>query len=132
MMPRRLSHDAEASSSCATLPAPDAVAARSEQERRHAGALPAHLDEAHAGQALWQEFRDHGASLNNTLNEVLWIHGGPAWRVFQVCVSCWIRSFFPCRFRIRAFPDFVFFCTLSAGDKSRRAELGRGTTTSTS
>jgi hypothetical protein len=33
---------------------------------------------------LWQEFRDHGASLNRALNEALRIHGGPAWRVFQV------------------------------------------------
>jgi hypothetical protein len=33
---------------------------------------------------LWQEFRDHSASLDNTLNEALRIHGGPAWRVFQV------------------------------------------------
>jgi hypothetical protein len=38
-------------------------------------------------QALWQEFRDHGASLNNTLNEALRIHAGPVWRVFQVRVS---------------------------------------------
>jgi hypothetical protein len=46
--------------------------------------IPAHFDEAQDEQALWQEFRDHGASLNNTLNEALRIHGGPAWRVFQV------------------------------------------------
>jgi hypothetical protein len=42
----------------------------------------AHFSEAHAEQPLWQEFRDHGASLNNTLNEALRIHAGPAWRVF--------------------------------------------------
>jgi hypothetical protein len=41
---------------------------------------------AQAEQALWQEFRDHGASLNNTLNEALQIHGGPSWRIFQVRV----------------------------------------------
>jgi hypothetical protein len=46
--------------------------------------IPAHFDEAQDEQALWQEFRDHGASLNNTLNEALRIHRGPAWRVFQV------------------------------------------------
>jgi hypothetical protein len=34
---------------------------------------------------LWQEFRDHGASLNRALNEALRIHGGPAWRIFRVC-----------------------------------------------
>jgi hypothetical protein len=55
-------------------------------ERGHAGAPPAHFDEAQAEQALWQEFRDHGASLNNALNEALRVHGGPLWRIFQVCV----------------------------------------------
>jgi putative component of toxin-antitoxin plasmid stabilization module len=33
---------------------------------------------------LWGELRDHGAALNRALNEALRIHGGPAWRVFQV------------------------------------------------
>jgi hypothetical protein len=36
--------------------------------------------------ALWQEFRGHGTSLNNMLNEALRIHVGHAWRVFQVRV----------------------------------------------
>jgi hypothetical protein len=88
VMPRRPSHGVEASSSRATPPALDAVAARSKQERGHVGAPPAHLDEAHAEQALWQEFRNHDASLNNMLNETLRIHKGPAWRVFQVRASC--------------------------------------------
>jgi hypothetical protein len=35
-------------------------------------------------QELWGELRDHGAALNRALNEALQIHGGPAWRVFQV------------------------------------------------
>jgi hypothetical protein len=48
-------------------------------------APPAHFSEAQAEQALWEEFRDHGASLNRALNEALQIHGGPAWCVFQVC-----------------------------------------------
>jgi hypothetical protein len=48
-----------------SLPAPDVVVVRLEQERGHASAPPAHFDEAQAEQALWQEFRDHGASLNN-------------------------------------------------------------------
>jgi hypothetical protein len=33
-------------------------------------------------QQLWEEVRDHDASLNRVLNEALWIHGGPTWRVF--------------------------------------------------
>jgi hypothetical protein len=88
MMPRRPSHGAEASSSRAALPAPDAAVARPEQKRGRADVPPAHFDEAQAEQALWQEFRDHGASLNNGLNEALWIHGGPAWRIFQVHFCC--------------------------------------------
>jgi hypothetical protein len=118
VMPRRSSHGAEASSSRSALLAPNAVVACPEQERGHAGAPPAHYDEAQDEQALWQEFRDHGASLNNTLNEALRIHGGPAWRIFQVRISCWISSFFPCPFHIRAFLDFVFFRTLSASERS--------------
>jgi hypothetical protein len=39
-------------------------------------------------QQLWEELRDHSASLNRALNEALRIHGGPAWRVFQVRCSC--------------------------------------------
>jgi hypothetical protein len=35
-------------------------------------------------QELWGELRDHGTALNRALNEALRIHGGPAWRVFQV------------------------------------------------
>jgi hypothetical protein len=88
VMPRRPSHGAEASSSRAALPAPDAVVARPKQVRGHTGASPAHFDEAQSEKALWQEFRDHDASLNNMLNEALRIHGGPAWRIFQVRISC--------------------------------------------
>jgi chromosome segregation ATPase len=44
---------------------------------------PAFAD-AQEEQQLWAELRDHGASLNRALNEVLRIHSGPAWRVFQV------------------------------------------------
>jgi hypothetical protein len=53
MMPRRPSHGAEASSSRAALPAPDAAVARPEQERGRADALPAHFDKAQDEQALW-------------------------------------------------------------------------------
>jgi hypothetical protein len=35
-------------------------------------------------QGLWEELRNHGAALNRALSEALRIHGGPAWRVFQV------------------------------------------------
>jgi hypothetical protein len=44
---------------------------------------PAFAD-AQEEQELWGELRDHGAALNRALNEALRIHGGPAWRVFQV------------------------------------------------
>jgi hypothetical protein len=40
--------------------------------------------DAQEEQQLWEELRDHGASLNRALNEALRIHGGPAWHVFQV------------------------------------------------
>jgi hypothetical protein len=75
---------AEASSSRGILPASDSIVARPEQERERADAPPAHFASAQAEQALWQEFRDHGGSLNRALKEALQIHGGPAWRVYQV------------------------------------------------
>jgi hypothetical protein len=81
----RPTYGAEASSSRAALPALGGTTARLEQERERFNAPPAHFGEAQAKQALWQEFRDHGASLNRALNEALRIHGGPAWRIFQVC-----------------------------------------------
>jgi hypothetical protein len=55
-----------------------------EQGREHADAPSAHFVEAQAEQGLWQEIRDHDASLNRALNEALRIHSGPAWRVFQL------------------------------------------------
>jgi hypothetical protein len=75
---------AEASSSRGVLPASDGTAAHPEQEREHGDAPPAHFASAQAEQALWQEFRDHGTSLNWALNEAQWIHGGPAWHIFRV------------------------------------------------
>jgi hypothetical protein len=106
---RRLTHGVEASSSRAALPASDGTAARPEQEREHASVPPAHFNKAQAEQALWQEFRDHDASLNNALNEALRIHEGPVWHIFQVRVfSVEFWSFFPSRFfRVRASPDSV-------------------------
>jgi hypothetical protein len=82
VMSGRQTHGAEASSSRAAHPASDGVAARPEQERERVNAPPSHFSEAQAEQALWQEFRDHGSSLNRALNEALRIHGGPAWCIF--------------------------------------------------
>jgi hypothetical protein len=71
VMSGRPTHSAEASSSRAALLASDGTAARPEQERERVNAPPAHFSEAQAVQVLWQEFRDHGASLNRALNEAL-------------------------------------------------------------
>jgi hypothetical protein len=81
-MSGRPTHGAEASSSGVALPTSDCTAARPEQERERVNTPPAHFNEAQAEQALWQEFRDHGSSLNRALNEALRIHGGPAWCIF--------------------------------------------------
>jgi hypothetical protein len=78
-------HGAEASSSRAALPTLGGTATHPEQEEERVNAPPAHFSESQAEQALWEEFRDHDASLNRALNEVLRIHRGPAWRFFQVC-----------------------------------------------
>jgi hypothetical protein len=50
------------------------------------------LDEAQAEQALWQEFCDHDASINNALTEAMWIHGGSLFHLFEVSVFCLIRA----------------------------------------
>jgi hypothetical protein len=71
-------HGAEASSSRAGRSAPG--------ERRVDE--PAAFADAQEEQQLWGELRDHGAALNRALNEALQIHGGPAWRVFQVRHCC--------------------------------------------
>jgi hypothetical protein len=84
VMSGRPADGAEASSSCAVLLASDGAAAYPKQERERAITLPAHFADTQAEQEMWQEFRDHGASLNWALNEALRIHSGPAWRVFQV------------------------------------------------
>jgi hypothetical protein len=86
VVPRQLTHDAEASSSRTVLPAPNVTITRPEQEREHTSAPPAHFNDAQAEQALWQYFQNYGASLNNALNKALRIHAGPTWRVFQVRV----------------------------------------------
>jgi hypothetical protein len=85
---------AEASSSRAALLASGGPAAHPKQERERAGAPLAHYANAQAEHELWQELRDHGASLNRALNEALRIHSGPAWRVFQVRFFAGFRGFF--------------------------------------
>jgi hypothetical protein len=75
---------AGASSPCAALPTSGGPAESPEQERERVDAPPAHFTEDQAEQELWEELRDHGASLNRALNEALWIHSSPAWRVFRV------------------------------------------------
>jgi hypothetical protein len=57
-------------------------AARLDQGQEEAYAPSAHFIDAQAEQGLWEELRDHGASLSRALNEALRIHSGPAWRVF--------------------------------------------------
>jgi hypothetical protein len=77
-------HGAEASSSRAGPPA-------SGEER--VGEPPSHFADAQEEQQLWEELRDHGASLNRALNEALRIHSGLAWRVFRVRCSCVFHRF---------------------------------------
>jgi hypothetical protein len=77
------------------------------QERKNVGAPPTHFVEAQAEQGLWQEFRDHGASLNRALNEALRIHSGPAWCVFQVG---WV----PSGFAVLSSVLFVFMIFLTS------------------
>jgi hypothetical protein len=75
-------HDAEASSS---------RGGRSASGEGRVDEPPAFAD-AQEEQQLWGELRDHGAALNRALNEALRIHGGPAWRVFQVRRCCLFSS----------------------------------------
>jgi hypothetical protein len=83
-------HGAEASSS---------RAGRSASGEGRVDGSPAFAD-AQEEQELWGELRDHGAALNRALNEALRIHGGPAWRVFQVRCCCLFSSIssFSCLF----------------------------------
>jgi hypothetical protein len=87
-------HDAEASTSHAAPPAPDVTVTHPEQGLRRADAPPAHFNEAQAEQALWQEFRDHGISINNMFTEALRIHGSPSIWLFEVSVLCQTRGLF--------------------------------------
>jgi hypothetical protein len=69
-------------------------AGRSAQVEGIVGDPPAFAD-AQGEQELWGELRSHGAALNRVLNEALRIHGGPAWRFFQVRCLCSFL-FLPC------------------------------------
>jgi hypothetical protein len=57
-----------------------------------AGDPPAFAD-AQGEQELWGELRSHDATLDRVLNEALRVHGGPAWRVFQVGCRCLLLFF---------------------------------------
>jgi hypothetical protein len=103
-----------------------------EKERERAIAPPAYFNEAQAEQALWQEFRDHGASLNNALNEALRIHAGPAWQIFKVRVLIVEFEVSSCCFCARAFPDSAFSRISFTVGRSLRAGLERGITASIS
>jgi hypothetical protein len=129
-MPRRPTHDAEASSSRAGVPAPNTAAVRLEQEREPASVPPAYFNEAQAEQALWQEFRDHGSSLNNALSEALRIHACPAWQIFKVRALIVEFEIFSCCFRARAFHDPALPRISFIVDGSLRVELERGITAS--
>jgi hypothetical protein len=54
---------------------------------------PLAFADAQGEQELWGELRSHGATLDRALNEALRVHGGPAWRVFQVGHRCSFSSF---------------------------------------
>jgi hypothetical protein len=64
MLAGRLRHGAEASSSRAGLPASGGLAASLERGRERVDAPLPHFPDAQAEQELWEELRDHGASLN--------------------------------------------------------------------
>jgi hypothetical protein len=110
VVPRRPTHGVEASSSRAGLPAPNTAVMHLEQGREPAGAPPTYFNEAQAEQALWQELRDHRASLNNTLNESLRIHAGPTWQILKVRALVVEFEIFPSAFapmRSRILPSLA-------------------------
>jgi hypothetical protein len=118
--------------STAGLLAANTTVVRPEQEQERASAPPAYFNEAQAEQALWQEFRDHGALLNNTLKEALRIHAGSAWQIFKVCAFIAEFEVCSCCFCARAFNDSAFSRTSFTVDRSLRAGLERGITASIS
>jgi hypothetical protein len=99
-------HGAEASALHTILPAPDVTVVRPERGLGRGGAPPAHFDKAQAEQALWQEFQDHYASINNALNV----------RCGSTGVPC--GGFSRCMFFVRSeacsLTPFVFACFLTS------------------
>jgi hypothetical protein len=93
-MSQRSAHDAEASTSCAAPPASVVAVLQPEQGLCRLGVPHTLLDEVQSEQALWQEFRDHGASINNALTEALRLHGGPSFQLFEVSVLRLTRGLF--------------------------------------
>jgi hypothetical protein len=76
-------HGAKASSSRAA-PWLERSSDGAEGGREYVDAPSSLFADAQEEQQLWEELRGHDASLNQALNEALQIHGGPAWRIFQV------------------------------------------------
>jgi hypothetical protein len=89
-------HGAEAASSRAGPPASSDPAASLGQGKERVDTPPPHFTDAQEEQQLWEELRSHDASLNQALKEALRIHGGPAWRVFQVRQRSLACRFLPC------------------------------------
>jgi hypothetical protein len=86
-------HGVEASSSHTAPTGSRGPAADPGQGQERVDAPSPIFVDAQEEQQLWEELRDHGASLNRVLNEALRIHGGPAWRVFQVRRRCFFLFF---------------------------------------
>jgi hypothetical protein len=80
---------------------------------------PAFAD-AQEEQQLRRELRDHGAALNRALNEALRIHGGPAWRVFQVRRHCLFSSIFVVFVLVPRGAMLTDFDLLAAGARAPR------------
>jgi hypothetical protein len=89
-------HGVEASSPRAGRPASSDPATSLGQGQERVDAPPPHFADTQEEQQLWEELRGHGASLNLALNEALQIHGGPAWRGFQVRQRSLTCRFLPC------------------------------------
>jgi hypothetical protein len=130
VVPQRPTHGAEASSSRSGLPALNTAVAGLEQERGPAGAPSAYFNKAQAEQALWQEFRDHGALLNNVLNEALQIHAALRGRSSRYMLSVSNSRFSLAAFAPVRSSDLAFSHVSFIVDRSLRVVLERGTTPS--
>jgi hypothetical protein len=80
---------------------------------------PAFAD-AREEQEHWGELRDHGTALNRALNEALRIHGGPAWRVFQVRRCCPFSSISSFSVLVPRGVTLTGFGSLAAGARAPR------------